>query len=43
MQQKLTKLGVQPMSMDGKQFADFVKQELAINTELAKAAGIAVK
>ncbi len=42
-QQKLTQLGVQPMSMDGKQFAEFVKQELVINTELAKDAGIAVK
>ena len=41
-QEKLTKLGVQPMSMNSKQFAEFVKQELMVNTELAKAAGIAV-
>jgi tripartite-type tricarboxylate transporter receptor subunit TctC len=37
---KLAKLGIQPMSMSGKQFARFVKQELATNTELANAAGI---
>jgi tripartite-type tricarboxylate transporter receptor subunit TctC len=42
-QEKLRKLGVQPMSMSGKQFAEFVKQELVVNTELAKAAGIAVQ
>jgi tripartite-type tricarboxylate transporter receptor subunit TctC len=40
-QEKLAKLGVQSMSMDAKQFGDFVKQELVINTDLAKAAGIA--
>ena len=42
-QEKLIKLGVQPMSMNDKQFAEFVKQELVINTELAKAAGISVQ
>jgi len=41
--EKLIKLGVQPMSMNDKQFAEFVKQELVINTELAKAAGISVQ
>jgi hypothetical protein len=29
--------------MDDKQFAAFVKQELVINTELAKAAGISAQ
>jgi tripartite-type tricarboxylate transporter receptor subunit TctC len=42
-QQKLAALGVQPMSMNDKQFAEFVKQELVINTELAKAAGISAE
>lgn len=37
---KLAKLGIQPMSMNATQFANFVKQELVINTELVKAAGI---
>jgi tripartite-type tricarboxylate transporter receptor subunit TctC len=41
-QEKLAKLGVQSMSMDSKQFGEFVKQELVINTDLAKAAGIAI-
>ena len=41
-QQKLAKLGVQSMSMNSKQFAEFVKQDLIVNTELAKAAGISV-
>ncbi len=41
--QKLAKLGVQPMSMDQKQFGEFVKQELVVNTELAKKAGISAK
>jgi tripartite-type tricarboxylate transporter receptor subunit TctC len=41
-QQNLAKLGVQSMSMNSKQFAEFVKQELIVNTELAKAAGISV-
>lgn len=42
-QEKLAKLGVQSMSMDAKQFAVFVKQELVINTELTKAAGISTQ
>ena len=42
-QERLAKLGVQPMSMDDKQFAEFVKHELTVNTELTKAAGIAVQ
>jgi tripartite-type tricarboxylate transporter receptor subunit TctC len=42
-QEKLVKLGVQPMSMDTKQFSEFIKQELIINTELTKAAGISVQ
>ena len=42
-QEKLVKLGVQPMSMNDKQFAEFVKHELVVNTELTKAAGIAVQ
>jgi tripartite-type tricarboxylate transporter receptor subunit TctC len=42
-QEKLAKLGVQPMSMNDKQFAEFVKHELVVNTELTKAAGIAVQ
>jgi len=41
-QKKLAELGVQSMSMDAKQFAEFVKQELVINTELVRAAGISV-
>ena len=41
-QQKLAKLGVQSMSMNSKQFAEFVKQDLIVNTELTKAAGISV-
>ena len=42
-QERLTKLGVQPMAMDSKQFGEFVKHELTVNTELTKAAGIAVQ
>lgn len=42
-QQKLAKLGVQSMSMDAKEFSAFVKRELVINTELAKAAGISTQ
>ena len=38
--EKLTKLGVQPMSMSTEQFDRFVKDELKINAELAKAAGL---
>ena len=37
---KLTKLGVQPMTMSTEQFDKFVKDELKINAELAKAAGL---
>ena len=37
---KLTKLGVQPMAMSTEQFDKFVKDELRINAELAKAAGL---
>jgi tripartite-type tricarboxylate transporter receptor subunit TctC len=37
---RLAKLGVQPMPMSAEQFADFVKEELVVNSELAKAAGI---
>jgi tripartite-type tricarboxylate transporter receptor subunit TctC len=39
--EKLTNLGVQPMSMNTEQFDRFVREELVINAELAKAAGIA--
>jgi tripartite-type tricarboxylate transporter receptor subunit TctC len=38
--EKLTKLGVQPMTMSTEQFDKFVKDELKINAELAKAAGL---
>jgi tripartite-type tricarboxylate transporter receptor subunit TctC len=38
--EKLAKLGVQPMVMDAGAFDKFVKEELTINAELAKAAGI---
>jgi tripartite-type tricarboxylate transporter receptor subunit TctC len=37
---KLAKLGVQPMAMNTEQFDKFVRQELVINAELAKAAGL---
>jgi tripartite-type tricarboxylate transporter receptor subunit TctC len=37
---KLAKLGVQPMAMNAGEFDKFVKDELSINAELAKAAGI---
>jgi tripartite-type tricarboxylate transporter receptor subunit TctC len=39
-QEKLAKLGVQPMSLGHEQFAKFVKDELVVNSDLAKAAGI---
>ncbi len=42
-QQKFAALGVQPMAMDAAQFTEFVKQELVVNTELAKAAGISAQ
>jgi len=38
--EKLTKLGVQPMTMNTEQFDKFVKDELKINAELAKAVGL---
>ncbi|HEY5380457.1 MAG TPA: tripartite tricarboxylate transporter substrate binding protein [Pseudolabrys sp.] len=37
---KLEKLGVQPMKMNTSQFGEFVKEELEINKEVVKAAGI---
>jgi tripartite-type tricarboxylate transporter receptor subunit TctC len=37
---KLEKLGVQPMAMNTSQFSKFVKEELQINAEVVKAAGI---
>jgi tripartite-type tricarboxylate transporter receptor subunit TctC len=37
---KLEKLGVQPMKMNTSQFGKFVKEELQINKEVVKAAGI---
>jgi tripartite-type tricarboxylate transporter receptor subunit TctC len=37
---KLEKLGVQPMAMNTSQFGQFVKDELKINAEVVKAAGI---
>jgi len=37
---KLAKLGVQPMAMNAGEFDKFVKEELKINAEIAKAAGI---
>jgi len=39
-QEKLAKLGVQPMPMTPSQFKDYVHKELEQNAELAKAAGI---
>ncbi|MFI4960141.1 MAG: tripartite tricarboxylate transporter substrate-binding protein [Hyphomicrobiales bacterium] len=38
--EKLAKLGVQPMAMNAGEFDKFVNEELAINADLAKAAGI---
>jgi tripartite-type tricarboxylate transporter receptor subunit TctC len=37
---KLEKLGVQPMAMNTSEFGKFVKDELKLNTEVVKAAGI---
>jgi tripartite-type tricarboxylate transporter receptor subunit TctC len=37
---KLAKLGVQPMEMNASRFDAFVREELTINRDLAKAAGI---
>ena len=42
-QYKLSRLGVEPMSMNTQQFDAFVKNELVINGELAKAAGISAQ
>jgi tripartite-type tricarboxylate transporter receptor subunit TctC len=42
-QEKLAKFGVQPMRMTPEQFAQFVKKELVVNAELAKAAGISAQ
>ena len=41
--EKLAKLGVQPMAMNAGAFDKFVKEELEINAELAKAAGISAR
>jgi tripartite-type tricarboxylate transporter receptor subunit TctC len=38
--ERLAQLGVQPMTMGPEQFDKFVKDELAINADLAKAAGL---
>lgn len=38
--EKLTKLGVQPMTMNTDEFGKFAKEELVINAELANAAGL---
>jgi len=38
--ERLAKLGVQPMPMTVEEFTQFVKDELVVNAELAKAAGI---
>jgi tripartite-type tricarboxylate transporter receptor subunit TctC len=38
--EKLAKLGVQPMAMNTDQFEKFVKNELVVNADLAKAAGL---
>ena len=38
--ERLANLGVQPMAMNAGEFDKFVKEELTINAELAKAAGI---
>lgn len=39
----LGKLGVEPMTMDGEQFAAHVQQEIGANAELVQAAGIVIK
>jgi len=43
LQDKLAKLGVEPLTMTPDQFATYVKDEIAANAVLAKAAGIAVQ
>ncbi len=40
LRERLAKLGVQPMAMNAGAFDKFVKEELTINAELAKAAGL---
>ncbi len=40
---ELDKLGVQSMAMDPGQFGTFIKEQLEVNTELVKAAGISAK
>jgi len=40
LQEKLAKLGVEPMTMTPEQFAAYVKSEIAANAALVKAAGI---
>ena len=37
---RFTQLGVQPMAMDVEQFDKFVKEEFALNADLANAAGL---
>jgi tripartite-type tricarboxylate transporter receptor subunit TctC len=39
--ERFSQLGVQPMAMNAEQFDKFVKHELVLNAELAKAAGLA--
>jgi tripartite-type tricarboxylate transporter receptor subunit TctC len=41
--EKIAKLGVQPMPMTAEEFAKFVKEDLVVNAELAKAAGISAQ
>jgi tripartite-type tricarboxylate transporter receptor subunit TctC len=41
--EKLSQLGVEPMSMPQAEFSAFVKSEVAANGALAKAAGIAAQ
>jgi tripartite-type tricarboxylate transporter receptor subunit TctC len=41
--ERLANLGVQPMSMTAEEFDKFTKEELAINADLAKAAGISAQ
>jgi tripartite-type tricarboxylate transporter receptor subunit TctC len=43
LQDKLAKLGVEPLTMTPERFAAFVKDEIAANAVLAKAAGIAAQ
>jgi tripartite-type tricarboxylate transporter receptor subunit TctC len=41
--EKLVKLGVQPMPMTVEEFTQFIKDDLVVNAELAKAAGISAQ